>query len=115
MTLGIKRVNQYVLGKVLGKGASGKVHLVSDTEGVGGNKYAMKIVKRSKVHSEMAELQAFRMIHHPNIVGLHEIIDDPKDTNIYLVLDYISGVSLTDYIKRQSGKISQEFVHKITK
>ena len=91
------------------------MHLMSDTDGVGGKKYAIKIVKRSKVHSELAELQAFRKIHHPNIVGLHEIIDDPKDTNIYLVLDYIGGESLTDYIKRQSGKIPLEFVHKIKK
>ena len=89
------------------------MHLVSDADDVGGDKYAMKIVKRSKVHEEMAEIQAFRMIHHPNIVGLHEIIDDPSDSNIYLVLDYIGGGSLSDFIQRR-GKVTPKFVRRIT-
>ena len=34
------------------------------------------------------EMEVMKLLRHPNIVGLHEIIDDPADPNLYLVMPY---------------------------
>lgn len=55
--------------------------------------FAMKIIKRAKVKS-MSEFESHRKLNHPFIIKLHEIIDDPKEPNLYLVMDYLGGGSL---------------------
>ena len=35
------------------------------------------------------EMEIMKQIDHPNLVRLHEIIDDPKNKKIYLVMDYM--------------------------
>lgn len=46
------------------------------------------------------ELKVLKALQHPNVVWLHEIIDDPKRDNIYLVTEYHSSGSLGDKIKQ---------------
>jgi serine/threonine protein kinase len=36
------------------------------------------------------ELKILKTLSHPNIVWLHEIIDDPSDGNIYIVTEFYS-------------------------
>ena len=57
----------------------------------------MKIVDKKKVASEnfsLAEYQALAKMSHPNIIRLHEIIDDPKEPYVYLVMDQLKGGTL---------------------
>ena len=45
------------------------------------------------------ELKNLKKLHHPNIIWLHEVIDDPDGT-IYLVTDYYPNGSLEDVMRR---------------
>ena len=36
------------------------------------------------------ELKILKTLNHPNVVWLHEVIDDPSDGNIYIVTEYYS-------------------------
>jgi len=64
--------------------------------------YAMKIIKRSKIQhnkdSLISELEALKKLSHPNIIKLYEIIDDPKEPNIYLILDLMEDGSIESQI-----------------
>lgn len=62
----------------------------------GQNKNAYDCVKE--------ELRVLKRIQHPNIIWLHEIIDDPKKSHIYLVTEYHSRGSLGDQIKNLNQK-----------
>lgn len=42
----------------------------------------------------MAEFEVLKKIDHPNIVQLHEVIDDPAQDKLYLVMDLLTGGSL---------------------
>lgn len=93
-SLGIKRVNQYVLLKTLGMGTSSTVvQCIEPQQNGDDTQFAMKIIKRAKVKS-MSEFESHRKLNHPFIIKLHEIIDDPKEPNLYLVMDYLGGGSL---------------------
>lgn len=68
--------------------------------------YAMKIIKRNKISSSMAELEALKKLDHPNIIKLYEIIDDPADPNMYLVMDQIEGGTIEDQILKTQGSLN---------
>mmetsp|Transcript_13095 Transcript_13095/g.20333 ORF Transcript_13095/g.20333 Transcript_13095/m.20333 type:complete len:80 (-) Transcript_13095:834-1073(-) len=46
----------------------------------------------------LEELQVLQKLEHPNIIFLHEIIDDDKKDDIYLVTEYHSKGSLGDQV-----------------
>jgi serine/threonine protein kinase len=45
------------------------------------------------------ELKTLKKLHHPNIIWLHEVIDDPDGT-IYLVTEYYPNGSLDEEMDR---------------
>eukprot|EP00826_Nyctotherus_ovalis_P038513 TRINITY_DN3610_c0_g6_i1.p1 TRINITY_DN3610_c0_g6~~TRINITY_DN3610_c0_g6_i1.p1 ORF type:complete len:208 (-),score=56.02 TRINITY_DN3610_c0_g6_i1:477-1100(-) len=53
------------------------------------------------------EIAVMKKMCHPNIVHLYEIIDDPNSNKLYLIMEYISGGTLAEKIKR-TGKIPLE-------
>ena len=55
--------------------------------------------KRKAVQREIA---CMKRLEHPNIVKLYENFETSKD--IYLIQEFISGVSLHQYIKIKSSK-----------
>ena len=49
------------------------------------------------------EAQVIASLHHPNIVQVHELQQSPQNpTDIYMVMDYIEGGTLREYIKKTS-------------
>ena len=46
------------------------------------------------------ELKVLKTLEHPNVIWLHEIIDDPKRDNIYLVTEYHSAGSLGNKVQK---------------
>ena len=42
------------------------------------------------------EIKILKMIRHPNIIQLYEIIETPKQ--LYLIMEYASGGELFDFI-----------------
>ncbi len=76
------------------------------------NKYAIKIYtkkalldpqKKNTVHNE---IKILRQLDHVNIVKLYEVIDTP--IFLYLVMEYIEGISLLDKIKKDTNHFFEE-------
>ncbi|XWS73707.1 hypothetical protein CRYUN_Cryun02cG0151500 [Craigia yunnanensis] len=98
---GIKMVNEYVREYKIGSGSYGKVVLYRNS--VDGKQYAIKAFHKSHLlklrvaPSETAMTDVFRevlimkMLEHPNIVNLIEVIDDPSTDQFYMVLEYVEG------------------------
>lgn len=98
---GNKTVNEYVREYKIGSGSYGKVVLYRSR--VDGKHYAIKAFHKSHLlklrvaPSETAmtdvlrEVLIMKMLDHPNIVNLVEVIDDPEMDHFYMVLEYIEG------------------------
>ena len=56
----------------------------------GRNKFAIDCV--------IEELKVLQRLEHPNVLWLHEIIDDPKKDKLYLVTEWYKKGSLSKYI-----------------
>ena len=48
----------------------------------------------------LEELQVLQRLEHPNIIWLHEIINDEKKPDIYLVTEYHSKGSIGDLMRK---------------
>ena len=94
-------VNEYSLGKLLGKGQFGEVLLAkrpNDAE-----RYAIKVLKKSVLRkmrvgrhgsaldSMATEIATMKKIAHPNCVHMYEVIIDPRKDEIFLVLELVDG------------------------
>ncbi|XP_059660588.1 serine/threonine-protein kinase GRIK2 isoform X2 [Cornus florida] len=98
---GNKIVNEYVRECKIGSGSYGKVVLYRSR--VDGNHYAIKAFHKSHLlklrvaPSETAmtdvlrEVLIMKILNHPNIVNLIEVIDDPTTDHFYMVLEYVEG------------------------
>ncbi|XP_076894134.1 serine/threonine-protein kinase GRIK1-like isoform X1 [Bidens hawaiensis] len=98
---GNKTVNEYVREYKIGSGSYGKVVLYRSR--VDGKHYAIKAFHKSHLlklrvaPSETAmsdvlrEVLIMKMLSHPNIVNLIEVIDDPSTDHFYMVLEYVEG------------------------
>ena len=81
----------------LGRGGMGVVDLARDEDG---NKVALKRLTLHGSASEIArahqrlmrEAEVLRRLHHPNVVGLLDVVDEGDE--IILVMPYMAGGSL---------------------
>ncbi|KAJ0793087.1 putative protein kinase CAMK-CAMKL-LKB family [Helianthus annuus] len=98
---GNKMVNEYRRECKIGSGSYGKVVLYRSQ--VDGKHYAIKAFHKSHLlklrvaPSETAmtdvlrEVLIMKMLNHPNIVNLIEVINDPNTDHFYMVLEYVEG------------------------
>ncbi|NQZ70053.1 MAG: serine/threonine protein kinase [Lentisphaeria bacterium] len=112
----IGRVDRYLLHSQLGKGAFGIVYLATDS--LSGILVALKSLppKLSKNQAGLEKVrQNFALIHklnHPNIASvyhLHEVLEVDSDIgfapkDFLLVQEYVSGITLDEWIKTFPGK-----------
>jgi serine/threonine protein kinase len=102
-----KIIQNYRLIQFIGDGGMGQVWLAGHAHL--GRKVAIKAL-----HPQFARNQAIRArfkleastlahLHHPTIVALHDYIEGEDEA--YLVMEYVDGVPLDDYIKNHSGPI----------
>ncbi|RHY24806.1 hypothetical protein DYB25_013438, partial [Aphanomyces astaci] len=89
----------YTLGKRLGAGAFAVVR--EGVNKVTGTKFAVKCIKTSSlspadVRGLRQEISILKQLSHPNIMSLHDVIEEPNVT--YLVTEYIAGGELFDRI-----------------
>mgnify|MGYP002633658133 CR=1 FL=1 len=108
-TDGSKMINHYKIIKTLGKGGYATVKLCEDSNT--NDFYAMKQMNKKELKKKMVgkeqnaymyvieELKVLQRLQHPNIIYLHEIIDDPKKDFIYLITQYHSKGSLADQLE----------------
>jgi serine/threonine protein kinase len=108
---------KYIHIKEIGAGGAGVVNLALDTHT--GFQVAVKSLFKSHFENNPAMLKRFRieaniylMLSHPNIVKLKNFI--LKD-GAHLVMDYIEGMTLEEYIKTVTGPIPSEVAIAIIK
>ena len=100
MSVGVKSIGPYYIGKTIGEGTFGKVKL--GTHSLTGEKVAIKILEKERIKDAAdvervaREIHILQLIRHPDIIQLYEIIETPK--LLYLIMEYASGGELFDYI-----------------
>ncbi|KAJ1394314.1 Serine/threonine-protein kinase, active site [Sesbania bispinosa] len=95
-----RRVGKYDIGRTIGEGTFAKVKFARNSET--GEPVALKILDKEKVlKHKMAEqirreIATMKLIKHPNVVQLHEVMG--SKTKIYIVLEFVTGGELFDKI-----------------
>ncbi|KAM9717721.1 serine/threonine-protein kinase MARK2 isoform 1-T1 [Menidia menidia] len=92
-------IGTYRLLKTIGKGNFAKVKLARHV--LTGKEVAVKIIDKTQLNSSslqklFREVRIMKMLNHPNIVKLFEVIETEK--TLYLVMEYASGGEVFDYL-----------------
>ncbi|CAA6672657.1 unnamed protein product [Spirodela intermedia] len=98
--MGMRKVGKYEVGRTIGEGTFAKVKFAHDTET--GESVAMKvlakstILKHKMVDQIKREISIMKIVRHPYIVRLNEVL--ASRTKIYMVLELVTGGELFDKI-----------------
>jgi tRNA A-37 threonylcarbamoyl transferase component Bud32 len=97
----------YTVTRQIGSGGMGVVYEAVD------NALARKVAikkMRDEIRADPAELRRFisearivAALHHPNIVDIYSIVEDPQD--LYLVFEFVDGKTVADLL-RENGPLS---------
>ncbi|XP_072543782.1 serine/threonine-protein kinase MARK2 isoform X7 [Salminus brasiliensis] len=92
-------IGNYRLLKTIGKGNFAKVKLARHI--LTGKEVAVKIIDKTQLNSSslqklFREVRIMKLLNHPNIVKLFEVIETEK--TLYLVMEYASGGEVFDYL-----------------
>ncbi|XP_053395294.1 5'-AMP-activated protein kinase catalytic subunit alpha-2-like isoform X18 [Mercenaria mercenaria] len=102
------KIGHYIIGDTLGVGTFGKVKIA--THQITCHKVAVKILNRQKIKALdvvgkiRKEIQNLKLFRHPHIIKLYQVISTPTD--IFMVMEYVSGGELFDYIVK-NGKLKE--------
>ncbi|XP_039064095.1 LOW QUALITY PROTEIN: serine/threonine-protein kinase GRIK1-like [Hibiscus syriacus] len=103
---GNKMINEYVREYKIGSGSYGKVVLYRNS--VDGKHYAIKAFHKSQLSKlrvaptetamsdVLREVLIMKVLEHPNIVNLIEVMDDPSMDQFYMVLVYVESKWVCD-------------------
>ncbi|KAH8322557.1 hypothetical protein KR074_005435 [Drosophila pseudoananassae] len=103
----------YDLEETLGSGHFAVVKLARHV--FTGAKVAVKVVDKTKLDEVskahlFQEVRCMKLVQHPNVVRLYEVID--TQTKLYLVLELGDGGDLYDYIMKHDTGLSEELARK---
>lgn len=104
-----RKVGKYELGRTIGEGTFAKVKFARNYET--GEPVALKILDKEKVLKHKLadqirrEIAIMKLIKHPNVVQLYEVIG--SKTKIYIVLEFVTGGELFDKIVNH-GRMSED-------
>ncbi|KAJ3187535.1 Serine/threonine-protein kinase par-1 [Gaertneriomyces sp. JEL0708] len=92
-------IGNYLFQKTVGEGNFAKVKLAKHK--LTGVEVAIKIIDKTaldekKLSKLYREVRIMKLLHHPNIVKLYEVIE--TKTTVFLVMEYASGGELYDYL-----------------
>ncbi|MEW5925170.1 MAG: serine/threonine-protein kinase, partial [Candidatus Zixiibacteriota bacterium] len=101
--------------KKLGEGGMGEVYLAEDTKL--NRKIALKILQPAflddadRMQRLIREARTAAQISHPNVMGIYDL-DSAKDEDsgrdlTYIVMEYVGGQSLTDYLQMRKPNIAE--------
>ncbi|KAL8517484.1 hypothetical protein ACS0TY_015654 [Phlomoides rotata] len=101
-------VGDYMVGKQIGMGSFSTVWHARHR--VYGNEVAIKEIATSRLNPKLqeslkSEIFILKRINHPNIIRLHDMIEEPG--KIYIVLEYCRGGDLSMYIQQHQGRIPE--------
>ena len=100
-------MNDFIIGKIIGKGAFGSVSLV--TRKNDGKIYAMKRVNIGKLNnkekeSSLNEIRILASLSHPNIIGYKEAFFDESTNTLNIVMEFADEGDLEKKIKNNLKK-----------
>lgn len=98
----------YDLDKTLGKGHYAVVRLARHV--FTGEKVAVKVIDKTKLDKSatghlLQEVRCMKLVQHPNVVRLYEVID--TQTKLYLILELGDGGDMFDYIMNHDRGLSE--------
>jgi len=100
----------YKIESLLGEGGMGSVYLATHTQM--SRKVAIKALLPQFMANESVkqrfknEASTLAHLQHPNIVGLYDYLEDEK--GLYLVMEYVEGTPLDDFISKVTGPMPEE-------
>ncbi len=100
---------RYQIRSVLASGSAGTVYLVKDqqTKNIRYQLFALKEItgldQQTRYHLTVSSM-TLRQLRHPALPVVHSIFNDDKRGCVYIVMDYIEGISLETLLRQQSGK-----------
>ena len=101
--------NKYEILRKIGEGAQGEVYLAKDKRL--GRKLAIKSLHVDLITNTVLkerfirEAQLLGQLNHPSIVTLYDYIAD--NSGYHLIMEYLKGNQLDDYIRKVSGPITE--------
>ncbi|KAK7311724.1 hypothetical protein RJT34_10035 [Clitoria ternatea] len=104
----VRKVGKYEIGRTIGEGTFAKVKFAQNTET--GESVAMKVLDRSTIIKHKMvdqikrEISIMKLVRHPYVVRLHEVL--ASRTKIYIILEFITGGELFDKIIHH-GRLSE--------
>jgi serine/threonine protein kinase len=106
----IMHVGSYEIVKTLGNGSFGKVKLGINS--FSKEKVAIKFFKHRRFtpqqqENSRREIEIMKLLNHPNIVKLIDVIERPEDAMTYLIVEYVAGGELFDYIVA-NGRVKEK-------
>ena len=118
--VGLKKVNNFILFKELGRGAFGEVYLSTDANL--DELTAIKVIDRKKLsplqkNKLLIQLEVLSKLNHKNVT---KILDKQKTSNnFYIEMEYSNGPNLYEYVKNYKKKygkcLNEETVQKLVK
>jgi len=97
-----KLVGRYEVGRTIGQGSFAKVKFAVDTDT--GAPVAMKVLDKATILNHRMlqqikkEISIMKIVRHPNIVRLNEVL--AGQTKIYIILELMTGGELFDKVVR---------------
>jgi serine/threonine protein kinase len=110
-----QQIQNYRIISLIGEGGMGDVYLAEHVSIK--RKVAIKVLKPELVKNEEIRLrfknEASMLAHlqHPNIVGLIDYVE--QDGGLFLIMEYVEGQGLDEFIKAQQSPISIERAKKL--
>ncbi|XP_028984413.1 SNF-related serine/threonine-protein kinase [Betta splendens] len=103
----------YDLDKTLGRGHFAVVKLARHV--FTGEQVAVKVIDKTKLDTAATghlfqEVRCMKLVQHPNIVRLYEVID--TQTKLYLILELGDGGDMFDYIMKHEEGLNEELAKK---
>ncbi|WVR03489.1 hypothetical protein IAU60_000480 [Kwoniella sp. DSM 27419] len=120
-----KTIGQWRIGRTIGKGSSGRVKIAKHS--VTGKYAAIKIVPKGLIlTSRMSmseagaradkvllgierEIVIMKLIDHPNVLNLYDVWE--TSTELYLIMEYVPGGELFDYLVKRGRLPMSEALH----
>ncbi|XP_042503978.1 CBL-interacting protein kinase 2-like [Macadamia integrifolia] len=105
-------LQRYELGRLLGQGTFAKVYYARSLKT--GESMAIKVIDKEKVlkvglvDQVKREISVMRLVQHPNIVQLYEVM--ASKTKIYFVMEYAKGGELFNKVAK--GKLKEDVARK---
>lgn len=99
----LHKVGKYEIGRTIGEGTFAKVKFAQNMES--GESVALKVLDKAAIFRHKMvdqikrEICVMKLVRHPNIVRLHEVL--ASRTKIYIILEFVTGGELFDKIVHQ--------------